>query len=238
MNPGQAPMQTRIAISFLDTETTGLDTQRDEIVEICVVTYIVVLPVEDTSQDESDCVSAGFRFVLDEFQSFAVPTVPINKEASKVNKITKESLKLNKAPPLATMLQNLQDHMDALAKKTAFFGVDAHYCVTHYGSGFDMPLLFANLEACKLAPSLPGITSYVDTYLYFQKEKQATLEKTGVRISIGLAAIYKREIAPDRIRENAKKGNAHEAGFDVLMLSEISFKVMDRDTEGLLRCTF
>lgn len=88
MNPSALPFVTLVAF---DVETTGLDPEKDEIIEVAGVKFTLE--------------KQGGKLVtkkIGEFQNLVKPTMFIPEEATRVNKITNQMV--DDAPPVKTVL--------------------------------------------------------------------------------------------------------------------------------------
>ena len=88
------PRQTFIAF---DTETTGLDSQHDQIIEIAAVKFVVE-PAGPGGQYAAK--------IVDEWESLAKPTMMIPDGASAVNHITNEMVE--NEPPISEVLEKFR----------------------------------------------------------------------------------------------------------------------------------
>ena len=88
------PRQTFIAF---DTETTGLDPQHDQIIEIAAVKFVV---------EPSGPGGQYAAKIVDEWESLAKPTMMIPEGASAVNHITNEMVE--NEPPISEVLEKFR----------------------------------------------------------------------------------------------------------------------------------
>lgn len=88
-------MSKQIFIAF-DTETTGLDKDHDQIIEIAGVKFTVEAAPGGLFKTE----------IVDEWESLAKPTMLIPKDASDVNHITNEMVE--NEPPIAEVLEKFR----------------------------------------------------------------------------------------------------------------------------------
>jgi DNA polymerase III epsilon subunit family exonuclease len=141
-------MTNFVKIIAFDLETTGLDANKEEIIEIGAILFSVK-------------ESRGYMVPekLDEFQSFIKASKPIPAEATKINNITDEML-LN-APSCSEVLQKFKvfcDNANCLVAHNASF--DAKFSSMAYGK-YSIPApTLPILDSAKIARNIIALPNH------------------------------------------------------------------------------
>lgn len=136
---------------FFDLETTGLDTDKDNVVQIAATAYHTF-------------PACGRATLRGHFNCLVKPGVPVSSGAAAVTGLTTEILQ-----PYPTFDQQGRLFLDWMRRLTEETRCPAPILVAHNGLGYDFPLLKSELRRHSLDASIVDRCRLMDTVIFYRE---------------------------------------------------------------------